>query len=157
MADVNSAAADRLPGPTEGNANNGDVPPRGGRRFEVPLPAKLEMRGDMSSNWRRFDRMWRDYEIVTRLVEETAEFRTATILTCIGSETLDVYEGLPFDDDATERHNVEMVLQTFQEFCLGEVIETYESYMFFCRNQDAGETVESYIANGLFCCHGLLY
>ena len=33
----------------------------------------------------------------------------------------------------------------FQEFCLGEVNETYESYMFFCRNQDAGETVESYI------------
>ena len=145
MADENSAAADSPPGPSEGNANNGDVPPRGGRRLAVPLPAKLEMRGDMSSNWRRFERMWRNYEIVTRLREETAEFRTATLLTCIGSEALDVYEGLPFDDDANERQNVEVVLQKFQEFCLGEVNETYESYMFFCRNQDAGETVESYI------------
>ena len=145
MADENSAAADGPPGPSEGNANNGDVPPRGGRRLAVPLPAKLEMRGDMSSNWRRFERMWRNYEIVTRLQEETAEFRTATLLTCIGSEALDVYEGLPFDDDANERQNVEVVLQKFQEFCLGEVNETYESYMFFCRNQDAGETVESYI------------
>ena len=145
MPDENSAAADSPPGPSEGNANNGDVPPRGGRRLAVPLPAKLEMRGDMSSNWRRFERMWRNYEIVTRLREETAEFRTATLLTCIGSEALDVYEGLPFDDDANERQNVEVVLQKFQEFCLGEVNETYESYMFFCRNQDAGETVESYI------------
>ena len=89
--------------------------------------------------------MWRNYEIVTRLREETAEFRTATLLTCIGSEALDVYEGLPFDDDANDRQNVEVVLQKFQEFSLGEVNETYESYTFFCRNQDAGETVESYI------------
>ena len=71
------------------------------------------------------------------------EFRTATLLTCIGSEALDVYDGLPFDEN--ERQNVAVVLQKFEEFCLGEVNETYESYMFFCRNQDAGETVESYI------------
>ena len=150
MADVN-AEADSPPGPSEGsdranavNANNhGDVPPRGGRRLAVPLPAKLEMRGDMVSNWRRFDRMWRNYEIVTRLGEETDEFRTATLLTCIGSEALDVYEGLPFEED--ERQNVAVVLKKFEEFCLGEVNETYESYMFFCQNQDAGETVESYI------------
>ena len=73
--------------------------------------------------------MWRNYEIVTRLREETAEFRTATLLTCIGSEALDVYEGLPFDDDANEGQNVEVVLQKFHEFCLGEVNETYESYV----------------------------
>ena len=50
MTDVN-AAADSPPGPSEGNANNhGDVPSRGGRRLAVPIPAKLEMRGDMASN-----------------------------------------------------------------------------------------------------------
>ena len=55
MADVN-AEADSPPGPSEGNGNavnannHGDVPPRGGRRLAVPLPAKLEMRGDMVSN-----------------------------------------------------------------------------------------------------------
>ena len=87
--------------------------------------------------------MWRNYEIVTRLGEETDEFRTATLLTCIGSEALDVYEGLPFEEN--ERQNVAVVLKKFEEFCLGEVNETYESYMFFCRNQDAGETVEYYI------------
>ena len=70
----------------------------------------------MSSNWRRFERMWRNYEIVTRVGEETAEFRTATLLTCIGSEALDVYEGLPFDYEANERQNVKVVLQKFQEF-----------------------------------------
>ena len=102
MADENSAAADSPPGPSEDNANNGDVPPRGGRRLAVPLPAKLEMRGDMSSNWRSFERMWRNCEIVTRLREETAEFRTATLLTCIGSEGLDVYEGLPFAKTRTK-------------------------------------------------------
>ena len=82
--------------------------------------------------------MWQNCEIVTRLGEETDEFRTATLLTCIGSEALDVYEGLPFDEN--ERQNVAVMLHKFEEFCLGEVNETYESYMFFCRNQDAGET-----------------
>ena len=76
MADENNAAADSPPGPSD--VNNGDVPPRGGRRLAVPLPATLEMREDMSSNWRRFERMWRNYEIVTHLREGTAEFRTAT-------------------------------------------------------------------------------
>ena len=87
MADVN-AEADSPPGPSEGNAvnanNHGDVPPRGGRRLAVPLPAKLEMRGDMVSNWRRFDRMWRNYEIVTRLGEETDEFAQQRYLPALG-------------------------------------------------------------------------
>ena len=60
--------------------------------------------------------MWRNYEIVTRLGKETDEFRTATLLACIGSEALDVYEGLPFDEN--ERHNVTVVLKRFEEFCL---------------------------------------
>ena len=51
MADVN-AEADSPPGPSEANVvnanNHGDVPPRGGRRLAVPLPAKLEMRGTWS-------------------------------------------------------------------------------------------------------------
>ena len=86
MADV-KAEANSPPGPSDGNAmnanNNGDVPPRCGRRLAVPLPAKLEMRGDMVSNWRRFDRMWRNYEIIMRFGEETDEFRTATLLTSV--------------------------------------------------------------------------
>ena len=115
------------------------------RRLNVPLPPKLEMQGSMATNWKKFARMWRNYEIVTRLSEETDEFRTAKLLTCIGSEALDVYEGLPFADD-NERQNVTTVLKKFEEFCLGEMNETYESYLFYMRSQDVGESVESYIA-----------
>ena len=99
----------------------------------------------MATNWKKFARMWHNYEIVTRLSEETDEFRTATLLTCIGSEALDVYEGLPFADD-NERQNVTTVLKKFEEFCLGEMNETYESYLFYMRSQDVGESVERYIA-----------
>ena len=69
------------------------------RHLNVPLPLKFEMQGNMATNWKKFARMWHNYEIVTRLSEETDEFRTATLLTCIGSEALDVYEGLPSADD----------------------------------------------------------
>ena len=38
------------------------------------------------------------------------------------------------------------MLNKFEEFCFGEMNETYESYLFYMISQDVGESVESYIA-----------
>ena len=54
----------------------------------IPLPAKLIVRGNLASNWKKFRRMWNNYEIATRLRQESKELRTAMLLTCIGVEAI---------------------------------------------------------------------
>lgn len=126
--------------PAQGNQ------PARGRRMNVPLPAKLELKGNLATNWRKFRRMWNNYEIVTRLTDEDNQFRTATLLTCIGGDALDIYDGLPFQND-DERDNINVVLQKFEEFCLGEVNETYEAYVFHKRHQQTNENIDTYITH----------
>ena len=63
----------------------------------TPPPPKLDLAGNTAKNWRRFRMMWQNYEIASRCREESKEFRTATLLTCIGQEALEAYDGLAFD------------------------------------------------------------
>ena len=65
----------------------------------IPLPAKLDTSGNLSNNWKRFRRNWENYELATRLKdpmqpEENKQLRAATLLTCIGSDALDIFDSL---------------------------------------------------------------
>jgi hypothetical protein len=40
-----------------------------------------------------------------------------------------MYDGLKFDNDA-DKMKLEVVLQKFETFCIGETNETYERYKF---------------------------
>jgi hypothetical protein len=115
-------------------------------RLRIPLPPKLEVTGDIAGHWKRCKRMWQNYEIVTRLDGEPTEYRAATFLSCVGPEALDVFEGLPFADEA-ERSNIDKILELFEQYCLGEVNETYESYMFLKRTQNKGESIDLFVAD----------
>ena len=60
------------------------------------LPFKLELTGNLATNWKKFHHAWNNYEIAARLKEPENPainkwLRTATLLTCIGSDALDVY------------------------------------------------------------------
>ncbi len=44
----------------------------------ISLPANLNVRGNLASNWKKFRRMWNNYEIASRLRQESKELRTAT-------------------------------------------------------------------------------
>ena len=68
-----------------------------------PLPSKLELKGNTAANWKRFLQVRDNYEIASRLKTQSKEFRTATLLTCIGQEALEIYDGLAFDDEAQKK------------------------------------------------------
>lgn len=64
----------------------------------IPLPSKLEISRNLATNWKKFQRAWNNYEIAARLKDPehpdvNKPLRTATLLTCIGSDALDVYDG----------------------------------------------------------------
>ena len=106
-----------------------------GLTAKVPEPLSLEKR---SESWKHFKREWSFYEIATKISKEEDEVRIAALLNVIGREGVDLYETFQWqaDEDKTKIENVVRIPRTN---------ETYESYRFFKRSQNAGETVEAYI------------
>ena len=110
----------------------------------IPLPSKLELKGNLAVNWKRFKRLWTNYEIASRLRTQTSELRTATLLTCIGPDILEIYDGLPFANDE-EKTNVDKVIELLEAYFIGETNEIYEAYVFNQKVQEVGESFDSFL------------
>ena len=65
----------------------------------------------------------------------------ATLLSCIGSDVLDIFDGLSFDTEA-DRQDITKVLEKLEEYCIGETNKTYERYVFNKREQQQGESFD---------------
>lgn len=125
----------------------GDEPPAVGPQHVpsiLPFPARLELSGNLSQNWKRFKRVWENYEIASGLVEMGNEKRIATFLTCLGPEGIEIYDSLQFEP--AEENKMDKILEKFNTFCVGETNETYERYTFNSRNQETDETFDTYLS-----------
>lgn len=117
--------------------------------INIPLPSKLELSGNLATNWKKFHRAWNNYEIAARLKDPehpdvNKSLRTATLLTCIGSDALDVYDGLDFES-VEQKNDIDVVLQKLQSYCIGETNEIYERYKFNKRDQELNESLDAYV------------
>ena len=117
----------------------------------IPLPSKLEVAGNLAKNWKIFIRAWRNYEIAARLKDpikpdENKILRTATFLTCLDSDALDIYDGFKFESDG-DKDDIDKVITKFEEYCIGQRNETFERYNFNMRAQQDGETVDAYVTS----------
>ena len=110
--------------------------------LSMPKPLKLD--GNLATNWKRFKRSWDNYEIVARLIRFGPQFKTATFLSCIGDDALEMFEGMDFSSEE-DRTKYDVVLQKFGELCLGETNETYERFIFNSRAKSDEESVDQYI------------
>lgn len=112
----------------------------------IPFPAKLELsRGNIAQNWKKFHRVWENYEIATGLNEKDPKLRIATLLTCLGPDAIELFETFPLSDE--EKKDPAKVVGSFQTYCIGETNETYERYNFNCRSQEMGENIDAYVAS----------
>ena len=115
-------------------------------RANIPIPTKLDIQPrNLEVAWRKFKRQWTNYEVASRLDREESKYRCSVLLACIGDEAFDVYEGLSFTD-AEDRDDIEVLLQKFEEFYVGETNEIYETFVVFNRrNQGDHETIDAYV------------
>ena len=60
----------------------------------LPVPAQMEMQGDLVNNWAFFHTQWEDYEIPTGLNEKSNKFRIATLRSIMGREWLRAFQNL---------------------------------------------------------------
>ncbi len=117
--------------------------------INIPLPDKLNLKGNIATNWKRFEREWGNYEIAARLKDpekpdQNKQLRTATLLACIGSDALDVFDNLDFASD-NDRADIDIVLVKLREYCIGKTNETYERYCFNVATQEAHESVDEFV------------
>ena len=110
----------------------------------IPIPKPLSLTGNVGQNWKIFRRDFNNYEIATKLNTETMDIRVATLLSCIGSDAMNVFDGLKLTDE--QRKQIPDILTAFERYCIGETNETYERFIFNSRNQVEGETIEKYVA-----------
>ena len=134
----------------------GDPPNEGGQPVQavqapiftsnVPVPPKIELSGNLANNWKQWKQVWSAYELVTRLNEQTDEYRVAAFITCIGPKALTIHNGLPFQSE-DEKKNLAKILELWESYCLGKTNIIYERYRFNNRNQDTGESIDTYASN----------
>ncbi len=65
------------------------------------------------------------------------------MLTCIGADALDVFDGLDFANE-DKRKDIDVVINKLEKSCIGETNETYERYCLNKRDQVSNETVDAY-------------
>ena len=112
----------------------------------VPVPPKIELSGNLANNWKQRKQVWSAYELVSRLNEQTDEYRVAAFIACIGPKALTIHNGLPFQSEAKKK-NLAKILELWESYCLGKTNIIYERYRFDNCDQEAGESINTYAAN----------
>ena len=110
----------------------------------IPAPSKMDMRGDLVSNWQYFKSSWTNYEVATELNKKDAAIRVATLLSVMGKECYQVYENLPLT--AEDHKELAIILQKLGEHFEPQRNTIYERYVFNCPAQEASgsENIEQF-------------
>lgn len=109
----------------------------------IPPPKSLQLEGNIATNWRHFKRDWSNYEIATGLDEGPERIRIATLLSCIGREAMNIYDGFVFD---SETPSLTDIIKEFETFCIGKTNECYERFIFNSRQQETDEPFDKYLS-----------
>jgi hypothetical protein len=112
----------------------------------VPIPDKLNMTGNLATEWKRFCSQWKNYEVATDLATANKKKRAAILLACVGKEAFETFQTMEVADEA-DREDVDKVIAAFQNYCVGEVNVTYERYILNQRAQETGESFESFLSD----------
>ena len=112
----------------------------------IPLPSKLEFKGNLAVNWKKFKSA--NYEVASRLNTQSRDLHTATLLTCIGPDVLEIYDGVPFAS-SEERTQIDKVVELLDAYFISETNEIYEAYLFNQRVQEIRESFDSFALRSL--------
>ena len=110
----------------------------------IPLSSKLDFKGNLAVNWKKFTRLWTNYELASRHNTKSGDLRTATLSTCIDPDVLEIYDSLPFAN-TEEKTQIDKVVELLDAYFIGETNEIYEAYLFNQRVQETGQSFDSFL------------
>ena len=92
----------------------------------VSVPPKKELSGNLANNWKQWKQVWSAYQLVTCLNEDIDEY--------------------PFQSE-DEKNNLAKILELRESYCLGKTNIIHKRYGFNNRDQEAGESIDTYASN----------
>ena len=108
-------------------------------------PSELKLSGKVAENWRRFKQGFELYMSAINADEKPEKQKIAIFLTVAGQEAIDVFNTFTFTEE--QKDKIDEVLKKFAAYCEPKQNETYEMYIFCCRLQKQGESVEQWITD----------
>ena len=100
--------------------------------------------GNMSEEWRRWEKSFKNYHAAAELSEKSRSTQVAILLNCAGEEARDVFDsfGLDVTEDATTSN---VVLERFRAHCNPKKRPVFESFKFWQRQQAEGEPFDKWL------------
>jgi hypothetical protein len=111
----------------------------------IKPPGILDIQTNPADNWKTYKQIWQNYAIITNLNAQPDAYKVALFLHCIGPDALKIYNGLAFASEE-DSQSLTKIFEMFDLHTIGEINETYERYIFNCRNQKPDESIDVYVA-----------
>ena len=79
----------------------------------LPVPAPMDTKDDLPSNWQFFKQQWADYEVATELKDKDEAVRIATLRSIMGKECLKILQPLSMSDEKKDTDSVVGALEKY--------------------------------------------
>ena len=112
--------------------------------YNIPLPSKMELKGDQAANWNFFKEEWADYEIASGLDNEADRKRVATFKVALGRETRQILANLKLPGEKTKK--VSDIISELDFWFTPKLNVIYERFLFGTAVQEENEPVDGYIS-----------
>lgn len=109
----------------------------------LKAPSPLSFEGNVSEKWKRWRQNFEIYSTAVGLTESAKEKQVAVLLHVIGEEAREKFN--TFTLTVEQMKDSKEVLNAFENLCTPKTNETVESYVFFTRVQQEGESFVSYV------------
>jgi len=113
---------------------------------QIPLPTPLRTSSNLATDWKRFKGQWTNYVKASKIDREEPECQAAILLACIGSDAYEIFTTLEFSEES-DKQDPTKLLEAFDKYCIGEINEVYERYVFHRRHQEPGEQFDVFLSD----------
>lgn len=109
----------------------------------IRLPEPLKLDGNVAENWRVFKQNFDVYATAIELSKKDEGIQTAIFLNACGTEAIETFNAFDLTDDNKKKYAE--VVKAFEAYCAPKKNEVYEAFKFNSRNQENGETFDSFL------------
>ena len=111
---------------------------------QVKPPPPLNLADCSAKQWKLWKQAWLNFAIVSKISTQDDSYQKALFLCTIGQRALEIYNPFRYrTNDYPDK--VDTIIAKFDEYFMGDVIETYERFKFNQRNQEAGKGFDAYL------------
>ena len=116
------------------------------RMEHMKPPNKLQLEGNLSENWRKWEQQFNLFLVVSGLGEKPAKVQASTLLHVIGIDALEIYNTFAWEEGG-DAMKADKILEKSSAYCRPRENITYERHVFSTRNQKTGETIGQYVTD----------